>query len=91
MWFLGNNLLFLGDSHFTQNLLRRALDAAEAPCETEVAELDRAVLVDEDVGGLEVTMDDLALVEELYRAQQIINYGLNVEYLQLKSALEDLL
>ena len=33
-------------------------DAFELPCEAEVANLDRAVLEDKQVGGFDVAMDD---------------------------------
>ena len=44
---------------------------------TEVADLDFEVAVDQDVGGLQVPMDDISRVDELYSNQQVVEDSYN--------------
>ena len=39
---------------------------------TEVADLNFQVTVDQDVGGLQVPMDDISRVDELHSDQQVV-------------------
>jgi hypothetical protein len=62
-----------------------------APRQAEIADLDGAVFIDEHIGWLQVSVNNIAAVEVLDRAQQMINHSLDVLYLKMDGALDDLL
>lgn len=57
------------------NLERLGVNAVHGAREPEVGQLDRAVLIDENVGRLEVSVDDVRRVDILQAAQQVIHHG----------------
>lgn len=70
-------------------LLLEVLDAA--PGESEVAELDVAVLVDEYVVGLEVAVHDACRVHVAHHAQQLVHEVGNMVVRQWLGCVDDLL
>ena len=48
------------------------------PSETKVTDLDRAVLIDEDVSWLQVSMQNLWVVQVFNTKKQVVHYFLNM-------------
>jgi hypothetical protein len=57
------------------NLERLGVNTIHGARQPKVSQLDRAVLVDETVGRLEVSVDDVRRVDILQAAQQVIHHG----------------
>lgn len=62
------------------------LNTCDGAGKTEVAELDSAVLVNKNVGRLEVSMNDVALMEVLDSTKQVVNYRGDMQKLQVDTA-----
>ena len=67
------------------------VDARDRASEAVVAQLDRAVFIDEHVCGLQVSMEHVGLVQVLNGAEQVVNDVLGVLHLKVNVALDDLL
>lgn len=81
------NLLFI---HLFEYVLCEIADSVDLPGETEVTQLDSAILVQEYVGRFEVTVKDLGVADVLYSMQQIPNDRLDVQDLKRQAALNQL-
>mmetsp|Transcript_18368 Transcript_18368/g.28198 ORF Transcript_18368/g.28198 Transcript_18368/m.28198 type:complete len:220 (-) Transcript_18368:115-774(-) len=73
-----------------QDHLRR-LDSGDASGQAVIAEFDRAVFVDQNIGRFQVSVDDFAFVQVLDCAKQVVDDRLNVQQLQVDARLHDLL
>ena len=62
----------MGVNYFYQTL------GQNGPRQTEIAKLDVAVGVDEDVGGFQIPVDHLMRVEVLHRAEHVVSDDLDV-------------
>lgn len=60
-------------------------DAAGKP---EIAKFDLALVVDEDVGRFDVSMDDVAVVQQAQRLQQVKGQDTHLILAQLRVALD---
>ena len=71
--------------------LHLLVDAVHTAGKAEVANLDRAVVIHEDVARLEITVQNLARVEVLERAEHVVDDGLYLRFLKVFTRLEQLL
>ena len=53
-------------------------DTFKASCEAEIADLDRAVIIDKDVCWFQITVNDLGLVQIVDSTEHIVDNGLHL-------------
>jgi len=66
-------------------------DTFDGSSETEIADSDGAIFVDEDVSGLEITMEDVSSVNILETDEDVVDQGLDMDEFQVDGRLEELL
>jgi len=66
-------------------------DTFDGSGETEIADSDGAIFVDEDVGRLEITMEDVSRVNILETNEDVVDQGLDMDEFQVDGGLEELL
>jgi hypothetical protein len=57
-----------------------SFDAASKP---EITNLDGAVIIDKDIGGLDVPVDHLARMQVLECTEDVVNYGLYLRFFKM--------
>lgn len=74
-----------------QNLERILGEPSNTSSKTEVADLDVAVLVYQNIRGLYITMENLRWVDPFEPAKQVVNYNLYVKFRKHKLTLDHFL
>ena len=67
-----------------------AVDSVHASSQAEVANLDRAVVVNQDVARLQVAVNDLCFVQVVQAAQDVVNNRLHLRLFEVLARLDQL-
>ena len=66
-------------------------DSLEAAGEAEVTDLDRAVVINQDVRWLQVSVDDLGFVQVIQATQDVVHYRFHLGFLKMLGRFQKLL